>query len=135
MISALPSASCLTRRIEVKQQRASEEAQGTIHWLRPEYQDPTSHLSDGNAQPTATQTELPGTEAPPQPATLILPPATKQPWPKTLPKQAAAVRDLIRKTGWTSDQPIQALAQHFKGVRATKVQAIADALVALGQAA
>ena len=46
-----------------------------------------------------------------------------------------AVRDLVRKTGWTSAQPLQLLAQHFKGVHSAKVQSFAAALVTLGQAA
>jgi len=50
-------------------------------------------------------------------------------------QKRAAVRDCIQKTRWTSDQEIKIFAQHFKGVRALKVQSIADALVALGQAA
>jgi hypothetical protein len=42
-------------------------------------------------------------------------------------EQAAAVRALIQQTGWTSQQDIKLLARHFKGVRAPKVQAIAEA--------
>jgi hypothetical protein len=49
-------------------------------------------------------------------------------------KQAAAVRDSIQKTRWTSDQDIKILTQHFKGVRTPKVQTIANALMVLGQA-
>lgn len=47
----------------------------------------------------------------------------------------AGVRTVIQQTGWTSEQDIKLVAQHFKGVRAPKVQAIADALITLGQAA
>jgi len=115
----------LTRLVALNQRRAAEEAKGTIRYLRPEYQNP-------NAVETSEQTEL---ETTPQVSALRPPPSSKQPWPKTVAEQAAAVRALIRQTGWTSEQDIQPIAQHFKGVRAPKVQAIADALIALGQAA
>ena len=32
----------LTRLLELNKQRAEEERNGTIHWLRPEYQSPDS---------------------------------------------------------------------------------------------
>jgi hypothetical protein len=115
----------LTRLVALNQRRAAEEAKGTIRYLRPEYQNP-------DAVETSEQTEL---ETTPQVSALRPQPSIKQPWPKTVAEQAAAVRALIRQTGWTSEQDIQPIAQHFKGVRAPKVQAIADALIALGQAA
>ncbi|NBB78784.1 MAG: hypothetical protein GVY36_04970 [Verrucomicrobia bacterium] len=117
----------LTRLVELNRQRTAEEAQGKIRWLRPEYQKP-----EDRGQKTETQSEIDTTA---QVSALSPQPSAKLVWPSTVAEQAAAVRSLIRQTGWTSDQDIKLLAQHFKGVRAPKVQAIADALVALGQAA
>jgi hypothetical protein len=119
----------LTRLVELNQQRAAEEARGIVRYLRPEYQNPeTSGQSSGNSEHTELKTTSP------QLKTGQLKTA-KLEWPKALPEQAAAVRRAIRQTGWTSAQDIAPLAQQFKGVRAPKVQAIAEALIALGQAA
>jgi len=117
----------LTRLVALNQARATEEAKGQIRYLRPEYQNP-------DALKSSEQTELEGSH-PLQTSNAPLQTSAKQPWPKTVAEQAAAVRKVIRQTNWTSEQDIKQVAQHFKGVRAPKVQAIAEALIALGQAA
>ena len=46
----------LKRLVELNSQRAAEEAQGKIRWLRPEYQDP--NYGQHSEQTTTSQTEL-----------------------------------------------------------------------------
>ena len=76
----------LRRLVDLNRERAAEEARGLVRWLRPEFQAPDAHKA-------ATQTTLP--IAPDdEPATPAPPaaPSKKQPWPRTLPEQAAALR-------------------------------------------
>jgi hypothetical protein len=53
------------------------------------------------------------------------------PWPKDLPSQIAAVRDLISSDPtetWTLDRT----AKSFKGAKRTQVQSVLESLAALG---
>ncbi|MCC5806350.1 MAG: class I SAM-dependent DNA methyltransferase [Opitutales bacterium] len=112
----------LARLLDLNTRRAAEEAAGTVRWLRPEYQAP-----EGSK---AVQGEMKGIEA----AAVVAPaPKQKIPWPAKLAEQAALVRRVALDTNWTTEAPIKALSAHFSGVRAPKVQAVVDALVALGQ--
>lgn len=118
----------LQNLVALNQERAAEEANGLIRYLRPEYQNP-------EAAKIAQQGELVKVPATSKPAKAARGKVEKLPWPETVADQVAAVRDIIRKTGWSSNQDIKIIASHFKGVRAPKVQAIAEALITLGQAA
>jgi hypothetical protein len=58
-------------------------------------------------------------------------PKAVSPWPKDLPSQIAAVRDLISSDPtetWTLDRT----AKSFKGAKRTQVQSVIDSLAALG---
>ncbi len=113
----------LARLLDLNTRRAAEEAAGTVRWLRPEYQAP-----EGSK---AVQGEMEGIQA----AAPVPAPAPKQktPWPAKLADQAALVRKTALDIHWTTEAPVKALSAHFSGVRAPKVQAVVDALVALGQ--
>jgi hypothetical protein len=102
--------------------QAAEEARGKIRWLRPEFQNP-----DGT--PEQTELDLSG------PENQGLKPKTspkKRPWPKTLPEQVRAVREVLEEAG----QPVTAetVVQSFIRARKDKVVPILETLVTVGRA-
>ncbi len=110
----------LERLVKLNAERAQEEANGLIRWLRPDYQAPTTVQS--------TQTEL--GILPETPTPVI--PATQQKLPKDFKDQLAAIRDLLRTQGgeWT----LAAIVQQFKNASRSesKIQDALDALETLG---
>jgi hypothetical protein len=97
----------LENLVALNTQRAEEERNGLIRWLRPEYQAP-------NAVQT-TQTTLEGF-APPESA--IAAPVAQQKWPTQPKAQLAAIRDLLHTTprDWTTLQ----IATQFTGKNTKK---------------
>ena len=121
--STLKDEEILMRLVALNAERAAEEAQGVIRWLRPEFQNPTGHRA-------ATQTNLiddTEEESPAAPAKMA-----KLPWPKTLPERAHAVRAVLttQRTPVTSAQ----LAKYFLRANVDKVEELLDTLASLGQA-
>jgi hypothetical protein len=113
----------LARLVALNAERATDEAQGIIRWLRPEFQNPTGHRA-------ATQTNLidePEGESVAAPAKMA-----KTPWPKTLPERAQAVRTALaaQRTPVTPEQ----LAKTFFRANVDKVEELLDTLTSLGQA-
>jgi hypothetical protein len=106
----------LERLVALNAERAAEERNGHIRWLRPEYQAPT--------QIQSTQIALPGIDIEPE---TVITPVEQQKWP-TLPKaQLAAIRDLLRTSSgeWTVAQ----IANQFTGKNTQKkLDAIAENL-------
>ena len=102
-------------------QRAEEERNGLIRWLRPEYQAPNQ---------VQTQQTLEGVVDVEQ--EIITAPAEQQKFPKIFKEQLAAVRDLLRNQGseWTVDQ----IAAQFKGAvrQKTTILTCLESLEALG---
>ncbi len=97
----------LERLVALNAERAAEERNGHIRWLRPEYQAPT--------QIQSTQIALPGIDVEPE---TVITPIEQQKWP-TLPKaQLAAIRDLLRTSSgeWTVAQ----IANQFTGKNTQK---------------
>ena len=97
----------LERLVALNAERAAEERNGHIRWLRPEYQAPT--------QTQSTQIALTGIDV--EPETVVVP-VEQQKWP-TLPKaQLAAIRDLLRTSSgeWTVAQ----IANQFTGKNTQK---------------
>ncbi|WP_019558002.1 DNA methyltransferase [Thioalkalivibrio sp. ALE12] len=109
----------LSRLVALNAERAAEEAQGHIRWLRPDYQAPEA---------TQTTTTL---EAKPE-ATADTPtePAKKPTWPKSMPDQVEAVRRLLA----IGPQTPEALATHFKRKPTKSITQVLAALQILGQA-
>ncbi len=102
----LSDADILTRLVALNRERAEEEKQGLVRWLRPEYQAP------GQAAPADTGTAASlGLEVEPEKLEVPLP--EPAPWPKTTREQLAAVRAavLIKPRLW---QPAD-VARCFKG--------------------
>lgn len=107
----------LFRLVALNKERAEEEAQGHVRWLRPEFQNP-----DGKTAAKGKNAEM------------DLGPAVaveKAPWPKTLPDQIAAVREALEDAGEATPEQI---ARKFVRARTTSVQPLLESLAALGQA-
>ncbi len=118
----LPEQELLVRLVALNAERAREEANGVVRWLRPEYQNPAGtgagaqggfDLGEAAAAPVAV-------------------PAAKTPWPKTLPEQVAAVRSALAD----ANGPVTAetIARTFVRGRAKPVAELLATLAAIGQA-
>jgi hypothetical protein len=96
----------LERLVALNAERAAEERNGLIRWLRPEYQAPQS---------TATQTTIEAIDL--EPETAIVP-IEQQKWPTAPKAQLAAIRDLLRTSSgsWTVAQ----IANQFTGSNTKK---------------
>lgn len=97
----LPEADVLERLVALNKERAREEAQGVVRWLRPEYQAPQE------AQPQVQSLELEIEEA-----ETLAPTVEARPWPKEAREQLAAMRDLI--LGSEALWSLEAIAACFK---------------------
>jgi hypothetical protein len=118
----------LARLVALNAQRAAEEKQGLVRWLRPDFQC----RAKAGTKPAMEQASLPGTESAAetddaQPHKLTPDKAAKLPWPKTLVEQIQAVRGL-RTRGLSDSEEIAACFKHkpLKAVR--EVLAALDAL-------
>jgi Spy/CpxP family protein refolding chaperone len=120
----LPDEQILENLVKLNAQRAEEERNGHIRWLRPEYQAPETIAVTENP-------EIPGLEMP-KVAPSIPTPATQQPWPKAFKDQLAAIRDLLRTQG--GEWSVDAIAAQFKNATRSKakIQDCLDALETLG---
>lgn len=110
----------LTRLVELNAQRAAEEAQGHVRWLRPEYQAPdTAQLGADLAATESAEAVATGAS---QPA------AGKQAWPKSLRDQIEAVRGQLA----LAPQATDTLAAVYKRKPAKSVAQVLSALEGLG---
>ena len=136
----------LSRLVDLNAQRAAEEAQGHIRWLRPDFQSPemastpfdaaqgeplsqqdTDTAESGDEDESrslsaCTTRSLSGVEGNIGSTTL----AAKLVWPKVLQEQIKVVRELLLTAPLTE----KALVGQFKGK--TKVGEVLEALVGLG---
>lgn len=94
----------LERLVALNAERAEEERNGLIRWLRPEYQAPNE---------VRTQQVLTGVV---EPEEIVIAPVEQKPFPKQPKEQLAAIRDLLRTSGgeWTI---VQIAAQFKNGGR------------------
>lgn len=107
----------LQRVVILNAERVREEQNGTIRWLRPEYQRP---------QAVAVQTGL-GISAELAPALVR---AQKLQWPANLSEQVQLVKDSLRGNHMLA---VDEVASRFIRARRTLVQEILETLTALGQ--
>jgi hypothetical protein len=121
--SSVSDEEILMRLVALNAERATEEAQGVIRWLRPEFQNPTGHRA-------ATQTNL--IDEAEEEAVAAPAKKAKLPWPKTLPERAQAVRTALaaQRSPVTPEQ----LAKTFLRANVDKVEELLDTLASLGQA-
>ena len=119
----------LERLVSLNAERAAEEAQGIIRWLRPDYQSPSGLR--------VTSYELPAT----QPALLhetgdedtrYVTTPTRLPWPARMAEQAQAIRTVLAAL----DEPATAeqVAARFVDAPVDRVAELLETLVGLGQA-
>ncbi len=108
----------LHRLVDLNRERAAEEAQGKVRWLRPEYQNPEGHQATAKGEQGAMDLGPKDTIA-------------KTPWPKSLPEQIAAVQTALADLGEATPEQI---ARQFKRGRSGTVQPLLESLSALGQA-
>jgi hypothetical protein len=109
----------LENLVALNHERAREEAAGHVRWLRPEYQAP-----DEAAKPEAVQASLDVGEG-------VAAPVRKRAWPKTLPEQFDAVREVLS----AAEAPLRAeeVARNFTRANRNKVAEVLETLDALSQ--
>jgi hypothetical protein len=109
----------LERLVRLNAERAAEESAGLVRWLRPEFQKPAVGVAATFGKEFAPAAALPARQE-------------KQPWPRTIPEQARAVRQaLSAQRGLVT--PAQ-LAKAFRRARVERIEELLETLVSLGQA-
>jgi hypothetical protein len=134
----------LERLVALNHERAEEEKNGLIRWLRPEFQNPAS-----GKQPVQTELELEAddedadddsetktTKGGKSKSKGKAKPKEKAPakvaWPRKLREQITIVRQTLQDhKGPTSSE---AIAKRFKSVKAHDVEELLDTLASIGQA-
>jgi hypothetical protein len=115
----MPSdADVLTHLVQLNQQRAAEEAAGTVRYLRPEYQAPGQQAD--LALPANTTSAIVATAA------------TAQPWPAELAQQMLAVRAIVQQAAGEALSSAQ-VAARFRRIKADKVKPLLDTLAMMSQ--
>lgn len=110
----------LMRLVELNKQRAAEEAQGKVRWLRPDYQAPDAAQVD--ADMTTEQTEAPKSAAPAAKG--------KATFPKAVPEQLKVLREALAERPHT----VESLAELFKRKPRKSVEEGLLSLAAVGRA-
>jgi len=130
--SATLDETILERLVALNHQRAAEEAQGQIRYLRPEYQNPSA------AKATQSQLDIDDQTADHRPQTTdkslqsaVCSLQSAGPWPATLPEQMRTLTAHIQTAGRPLD--LASITKAFKGARKPKVKEILDALTDLGR--
>ena len=109
----------LERLVALNAQRAAEERQGKIRWLRPEYQCP-----GGAATQTASVEGL-------AVAAVEAQAPAKRPWPNGMAEQAQSVRGAL--DAFNGPATAEQVARSFTRARTDRVTELLDTLVSLGQ--
>ncbi len=128
----LPAGEILERLVALNTDRATEEAQGNIRWLRPEFQCPEEvqgELNVDGASSSVQHEQRASTNATKLEASSTL---KKPAWPKSLPDQVRELRDALS----AAPGPVTAeeLARTFTRARTARVADLLETLAALGQA-
>ncbi len=111
----LPDEEILLRLVALNKTRAEEEARGHIRWLRPDYQNPTGAQA---AKGKTADMDLG-----------VVAKVEKAPWPKAMPAQFAAVREVLSELGEASPAEI---ARCFARTKANKVEPLLESLADMG---
>lgn len=114
----LDEAAMLERLVALNAERAAEERQGIVRWLRPEFQ------ASRVAGKKAVQEEMGIAPAAAVPA--------KTAWPKKLPDRFQAVKALLSATEGAVD--VKAAARAFTGAKRQDMEQVLETLVAFGEA-
>ncbi|MDT8422771.1 MAG: DNA methyltransferase [Desulfuromonadales bacterium] len=122
----LSDAEILEQVVALNRERAREEEQGLIRWLRPEYQA-AGHIAPSPTLPLQGREQ----KSPLHPAGGGREGGAKLLWPKTLPEQVQAVRAALANAA--APLTAETLARTFQRARADKVGELLETLAALGQ--
>jgi len=114
----------LERLVALNTERADEEAQGKIRWLRPEFQNPGGTTTQQGELAVNTE-KLAHTP-------LSTPNASRTPWPKSLPDQIRVVREALAAQATPASAEV--IARQFTRARTDKVEELLQTLVTFGQA-
>ena len=122
----------LARLVALNSRRVTEEAVGTVRWLRPAFQNPGAAGMQGtfdmrrNPDSTTADVDLP-------PVSVNVPSITKRPWPTGLPEQIKTVAEVLATSGLALSLPL--LESHFsgRGRWRDRLPVILDTLEALGR--
>ncbi|MGM0521004.1 MAG: hypothetical protein ACQEQ6_02875 [Pseudomonadota bacterium] len=107
------------RLVAPNRQRAAEEAQSKVRWLRPDYQAPEEAApTQTELQSTTAETSAPAADK------------TKATWPKYLATRVTSLRDMLA----ASPHSTESLASQFKRKPIKGVGEVLSALAAFGQA-
>lgn len=118
--ASLSDEDILERLVRLNAERAAEERTGRVRWLRPEFQKPAAGVAAAFGE--EFRAEAPAASAK----------AEKQPWPKSIPEQARAVRQAL--AGGRGVVTPRQLAQTFRHARVERIEELLRTLVSLGQA-
>ncbi len=118
--------------VRLNAQRAQQEAQGQIHWLRPDFQNPQETHQNQELPALVTQAQDPDFYDEKSLSKQEQPAPT--PWPATLPEQVRAVADLLAAS--PAPLPLAAIEARFKGRGPWKrgLPTLLSTLEALGRA-
>lgn len=118
----LADAEILTRLVALNAERAAEEAEGKIRWLRPAYQAPAGATTQGGLSitPAAAKTSKRKLAR------------AKEPWPKTLPERVLAVERALRAAEGPTTSA--AMAKRFLRAKPADLEEILETLATLGRA-
>ena len=111
----------LERLVALNHERADEERRGMVRWLRPEFQNPEGLTQQGMAATTKTE-----------PAATKKAKAEKQPWPKSLSDQAAAVQAALTDLSTPADEAD--VAKRFTRANKDRIAELLETLASLGKA-
>lgn len=111
--------SLLERLVALNAERAAEEKQGLVRWLRPEYQNPGGGGQEGMKLP-ASAAKVASTEK-----------VEKEVWPEGLKERLMVVRGKVMAAGGAVS--VGEIAPMFKGVRKGEIEEILESLSELGQ--
>ena len=114
----------LERLVALNAERAAEEAQGRIRWLRPDFQCPEG---------TSAQAEL-AVEVEERTSNVQHPTSRVQrsPWPKALPDQVRVLREALARQ--VAPVSAETLARQFTRARMDRVEELLQTLAEMGQA-
>ena len=125
----------LAHLVQLNTQRAAEEAQGRVRWLRPDFQNPQNSLQKQELlaqENQALESDLDSEK--PLSKTEQFKPAAQNPWPATLPEQVRAVADALAAS--PTPLTLSAIEARFKGRGPWKkgLPTLLQTLEALGRA-
>ena len=107
----------LFKLVALNAERAKEESQGKVRWLRPDFQNPQSPQIAQNSvqkqEQLAPEDDATEADSSPEKSLSKTEKTSQQPWPATLPEQVRAVADVVANSATALD--VDAVAAHFKG--------------------